>query len=134
MTIHLRTFAAGALFTLAVATSMGSAASTPKPTHGIGTAVIKALPAVGAPSDHDRLNALMRRVDRLQNQLAEARSIALEADTSAGNAEAMTQCITGGVALIERADGTIVGADSGSLGDDSDTFVMPTLDDSCVAS
>jgi hypothetical protein len=137
LSVHLRTFAAGAAFTLVVSAATSFGAATPKvPSHGISTGAISAkpLPPVSRPSDYDRLLALIKRVDKLQNQLVEARSIALEADAAAGDAQSITSCITTAASLIERADGTIVGEDAGPLADDALSITVPTLDDSCVES
>lgn len=138
MNIHLRTFAAGCAFTLVVfaASSFGASAplKNPKPTHGIGTAVTwKAAdaPAEG-PSDHDRLIAAIKRIDRLQVKLAHTSETANVAADDAANALSLTNCITGGVGLAENFDGTIV--DAKAAGDNPiDSFVLPTLSDDCVS-
>lgn len=62
------------------------------------------LPPVGAPSDHDRLVALMRRTDALQNQLAYAKRTANSAALDAENALAVTDCLTGAVAITGDPD------------------------------
>lgn len=140
MSIHLRTFFAGCAFTLLVvaASSFGAATPKPAPTHGISTAAISAsakpLPAADpeGPSDHDRLVALIKRVDRLQVKLARTSDTANAAADDAANALGLTGCITGGVGLGELFDGSIV--DEKAAGDNAvDSFVVPTLSDDCVS-
>lgn len=129
----LRTIITAALVSFGVATVAAPASRTPS-THGIGSAVLSPspLPSASGPSLNDIVKAQGRRIDKLQNQLAETRGIALEADAGAGEAQSITRCITHGVALIERADGSVVGQDQGAAVGDQLSVVVPTLDDSCV--
>lgn len=87
--IDLRTFAAGALFTLAVSTSFGSAAT---------------LKPVSAPSTSDRVTALAKRVDALQNQLAYTKRTANAAALEAENALGVTDCLTGAIFITTDPD------------------------------
>lgn len=134
MSIHIRTFIAGCAFTLAVFAATSFSAPVPKapPTHGIGTAVTwKA--SDEAPSDHDRLVALIKRVDRLQVKLAKTSETVNIAADDAANALGLTGCVTGAVQIDERFDGSFV--DSREQADGTtpiDSFVVPTLSDDCV--
>lgn len=141
MSICRRTLAASTLTALIVSAAVSQGASAPlkdpKPTHGISTAVTSTQPLPLAPaegpSDHDRLVALIKRVDRLQIKLARTSETANVAADDAANALGLTGCITGGVQIDERFDGTLVDSRQQDDGTEPiDSWVVPTLSDDCV--
>lgn len=134
MSICRRTLAASTLTALIVSAAVSQGAPVPKapPTHGIGTAVTWKATDEG-PSDHDRLVALIKRVDRLQVKLAKTSETLTTAADDAANALGLTGCVTGAVQIDERFDGSFV--DSREQADGTtpiDSFVVPTLSDDCV--
>lgn len=132
MSICRRTLAASTLTALIVSAAVSQGASAPKPTHGIGTAVTWKATDEG-PSDHDRLVALIKRVDKLQVKLAHTSETANVAADDAANALGLTGCITGGVQIDERFDGSLVDARQQDDGTEPiDSWVVPTLSDDCV--
>ena len=112
--VHLRTFLAGCVFTLAVwaATSLGAP-----------------LKLVSPPSNAQRIEALTKRVDSLQNRVAQVSRAANQAQLSALDALDFTTCITQAVWVSMNPEtGLIQSAD----GSEASYWIVPTLDEACV--
>ena len=112
--IHLRTFLAGCVFTLAVwaATSLGAP-----------------LKPVSPPSNAQRIEALTKRVDSLQNRVAADHADLRSIGATAANAADVTDCITQGVWLAMNPETGLIEAADGS---EASYWIIPTLDEACV--